>query len=189
MLPLGRVIGHREWAPGRKTDPRYDMNWRRAGVAGITPRNQEDNDMTPEESARLARVERGLLTLVQQMCGPGATLDQPFPGPDGGGGWPTQRYNVEPSRLTLVMFAQEIDRQLNSVLDLTDRPGADGDNAWGHDLSARAEVRDNLAELRAKLDDLLERAPEHPGDDSQLAAAVRALDDLTRRVLALEARR
>ncbi len=37
-LSVGRVIGHREWSPGRKTDPRYDMNWRRSGVAGIAPR-------------------------------------------------------------------------------------------------------------------------------------------------------
>ncbi|HEY9354627.1 MAG TPA: N-acetylmuramoyl-L-alanine amidase [Nocardioides sp.] len=38
MLPVSRVIGHKEWAPGRKSDPTYDMNWRRAGVAGIVPR-------------------------------------------------------------------------------------------------------------------------------------------------------
>lgn len=35
---LGNVIGHKEWAPTRKTDPRYSMDWRRAGVAGILPR-------------------------------------------------------------------------------------------------------------------------------------------------------
>lgn len=38
MLPVSRVIGHREWAPGRKIDPRYDMNWRRTGVATVRPR-------------------------------------------------------------------------------------------------------------------------------------------------------
>src|SRR5262245_6153270 len=29
------VVGHREWAPGRKSDPRYDMGWRRARVAAL----------------------------------------------------------------------------------------------------------------------------------------------------------
>lgn len=37
-FPLSHVVGHREWAPGRKTDPRYDMAWRRACVAAVTPR-------------------------------------------------------------------------------------------------------------------------------------------------------
>jgi hypothetical protein len=27
------LIGHKEWAPGRKSDPRHDMGWRRAQVA------------------------------------------------------------------------------------------------------------------------------------------------------------
>ncbi|SNR38753.1 LysM peptidoglycan-binding domain-containing protein [Blastococcus mobilis] len=30
-----RVVGHREWAPTRKIDPRIDMNWRRAAVAAF----------------------------------------------------------------------------------------------------------------------------------------------------------
>ncbi len=30
------VVGHREWAPGRKSDPRYDMGWRRASVAAVS---------------------------------------------------------------------------------------------------------------------------------------------------------
>lgn len=33
-----RVVGHKEWAVGRKSDPLYSMSWRRAGVAGIQPR-------------------------------------------------------------------------------------------------------------------------------------------------------
>jgi len=37
-FPIGSVIGHKEWAPGRKSDPTYSMAWRRAGVAGIEPR-------------------------------------------------------------------------------------------------------------------------------------------------------
>lgn len=38
MLPISRVIGHREWSPGRKSDPVFDCDWMRAGVAGIHPR-------------------------------------------------------------------------------------------------------------------------------------------------------
>jgi N-acetyl-anhydromuramyl-L-alanine amidase AmpD len=30
------VVGHREWAPGRKSDPRYDMGWRRSRVAAVS---------------------------------------------------------------------------------------------------------------------------------------------------------
>lgn len=36
-LPIARIIGHREWSPGRKSDPVFDMDWARAGVAGIRP--------------------------------------------------------------------------------------------------------------------------------------------------------
>jgi hypothetical protein len=56
MLPIARVIGHREWAPGRKSDPTYDMDWRRAGVAGIRPRiaGQED-DMDQAQVDQLRR--------------------------------------------------------------------------------------------------------------------------------------
>jgi hypothetical protein len=49
MLSATRVIGHREygntppggWA-GRKTDPVYDMNWRRARVASFRPVLEDD---------------------------------------------------------------------------------------------------------------------------------------------------
>lgn len=43
MLPAHRVIGHKEYAAGRKSDPVYDMNWRRARVAAFTPRSLEDD--------------------------------------------------------------------------------------------------------------------------------------------------
>ena len=36
-LPVSRVIGHREWAPRRKVDPRYSMDWRRSTVGAIQP--------------------------------------------------------------------------------------------------------------------------------------------------------
>lgn len=41
MLPAHRVIAHKEYGntghPGRKSDPTYDMDWRRARVAAFTP--------------------------------------------------------------------------------------------------------------------------------------------------------
>jgi hypothetical protein len=43
MLPAHRVVGHKEYGnvghPGRKSDPSYDMNWRRARVAAFKPRS------------------------------------------------------------------------------------------------------------------------------------------------------
>lgn len=56
MLPVTRLIGHKDygctppggWA-GRKTDPVYDMNWRRARVANFRPRTQEDAMPNPSD--------------------------------------------------------------------------------------------------------------------------------------------
>jgi hypothetical protein len=49
MLPVTRVIGHKDYGntppggwPGRKGDPVYDMNWRRARVAAFQPRSEDD---------------------------------------------------------------------------------------------------------------------------------------------------
>jgi hypothetical protein len=44
-LPASRVIGHKEYAAGRKSDPTYSMDWRRQRVAAFTPRNAP----TPED--------------------------------------------------------------------------------------------------------------------------------------------
>jgi hypothetical protein len=49
MLAVSRVIGHKEWAPGRKSDPRYDMNARRAEVAAFTPTSVGDDMPTPDD--------------------------------------------------------------------------------------------------------------------------------------------
>ncbi len=34
------LIGHKEWAPGRKIDPLYSMDWRRKRVANFRPRGE-----------------------------------------------------------------------------------------------------------------------------------------------------
>jgi hypothetical protein len=41
MLPVNRLIGHREWTD-RKGDPRHSMDWRRACVAAFTPEDDMD---------------------------------------------------------------------------------------------------------------------------------------------------
>jgi hypothetical protein len=61
MLPPARVIAHREygntppggWA-GRKTDPTYDMNWRRERVAAFRPVQEDDMPLTDEDLTRIA---------------------------------------------------------------------------------------------------------------------------------------
>lgn len=45
MLPVARLIGHKEWAPGRKSDPRYSMDWMRGLVAAFRPRPAPEDDV------------------------------------------------------------------------------------------------------------------------------------------------
>lgn len=112
---------------------------------------QEEADMDTQQDARLRRVEHALELLVRQVCGEAATIENPFPGA-AVGGWPTDRlYGSPQERLTLIMFLQRIDRQLNSGLSLEGRPGGDIDNAFGHLASVRAELHNVL--------DLLEETP------------------------------
>jgi hypothetical protein len=110
----------------------------------------EAPDMDEEQDARLRRVERGLETILQQLAGPGATLDNPWPGEQHGGGWNHWRYNhPDPTRLSLMDFVRSIDRQVNSGLGLANRPAPVGglDDAWGHVLSLRAEVIEILERM------------------------------------------
>jgi hypothetical protein len=55
MLPVSRVIGHKEWAPGRKSDPTYDMNWRRACVAGVRPPQEDDMPLSQDDANMVAK--------------------------------------------------------------------------------------------------------------------------------------
>jgi hypothetical protein len=87
--------------------------------------------------------------ILQQLAGPGATLTNPWPGPDKGTGWEHWRYNhPQPARLTLVDLVRSIDRQVNSGLDISNRPNPPEvlDDAWGHGLSSHAHLLD-LREL------------------------------------------
>ncbi len=92
--------------------------------------------MTPDQSRKLDLI-------YAQMVGPDAKTDT-FPG------WNTDRWGTPNERLTVVMFLQRIDRQLNSALDLAGRPGAAKDNEFGQLLSLRAEVAELKALLAAK---------------------------------------
>lgn len=70
-LPAHRVIGHKEYGnvghPGRKSDPVYDMNWRRARVAAFTPGVQED-DMQIDERFELHGIP-GTITVREALTG------------------------------------------------------------------------------------------------------------------------
>lgn len=146
--------GHRD-AGTTPTDCPGDAAW--ACIPTINSRalhytaDREAPDMDEDQDARLRRVEHGLEVVLQQLAGPGATLEVPWPGDQHGGGWEHWRYNhPEPKRLTLVDYVRAMDRQLNSGLDLTGRPADPRalDDPWGHGMSSRAEILEALALLR-----------------------------------------
>jgi predicted chitinase len=116
---------------------------RTIGAALLPAATDSDGDdvMTPELQQRLDRLEKGLATVVQQLCGENATIDAPWPAADKVG-WQTTRWGVDKQeRLSLVDLLRSIDRQLMSRLDLAGRPGTDTDNELGQLLSLRAELR------------------------------------------------
>lgn len=66
--PTSRIVGHKEWAKGRKVDPRYPMDWRRKRVAAVlrrwekppvttTPDKPEDIMATAAELRAIVREE------------------------------------------------------------------------------------------------------------------------------------
>ena len=96
--------------------------------------------MDAEQDARLRRVENAVSIMIQQLCGEASSINDPWP--KGGTGWATKRYGVATQpKFTLVDYLREIDRELNSRIDLKDRPGADSDSLYGQVLNSRAEVR------------------------------------------------
>jgi DNA-binding transcriptional MerR regulator len=110
MLPISRVIGHREWAPGRKTDPAYDMDWRRAGVAGIRPRAaQEDDELS---QAQIDQLRRDIIDQLRRDLG--FSRDQILtqlgvPDPEGAPArlTPEQLAGIAPARRVDVGFARD----------------------------------------------------------------------------------
>lgn len=114
--------GHRD-APGASTSCPGDQA--HALIPEINQAAQTGGDMTPEESARLARLETGLTLVLQQLIGPGATIENPWPGEDKGGGWDHWNPTLAPGRFTLV----DLSRQMHSAVrfdtatdDATDDP-------------------------------------------------------------------
>lgn len=141
--------GHRD-APNAATSCPGDAAWAcipvinsRATTAHLA--DLEDDDMTPEDRARLARLEAGVQLIVQQMIGPGATIADPWPGEARGGGWEHWRHNVAgPARLTLVDLVRSIDEKIRSGFTLDHRPNHPDapDDLVGHNLSAHAYLAD-----------------------------------------------
>lgn len=65
MLPAHRVIGHKEWAPGRKSDPTYSMDWRRSRVAAFTPRTSSEGDFMALSEAEQQELLQGVRQLTR----------------------------------------------------------------------------------------------------------------------------
>lgn len=79
MLPVYRLIGHKEYAAGRKSDPRYSMDWRRSRVAAFTPRGVD----LPLNDADVAKIKGAFeAVLVEMLTGdtapslPAASIDK-----------------------------------------------------------------------------------------------------------------
>lgn len=83
MIRTNRILGHKEWAPGRKSDPVYDMNWRRDMVATDSaqeddvPSQEQWDNFTKDVWTTLARMEAKI------EAAPGAVLFSRFAAADG----------------------------------------------------------------------------------------------------------
>ncbi len=71
-LPVSRLCGHREWAPTRKTDPAgIDLTAMRARAASLlTTPTTEEIDVTPDQDARLSRIEAAVVGLIASGINP-----------------------------------------------------------------------------------------------------------------------
>jgi hypothetical protein len=131
------VLGHKEICSpsGRKIDPNFDMHSFRALCDTI----QLGADMDQAQDERLKRVEIAVEQILKQLCGPTATILEPFPK---GGGWESWRYgDGGKTKATLVDYIRALDQQLLSAFNLEGRPGEPTDSAVGHVLSARREMQ------------------------------------------------
>ncbi len=113
-----------------------DVNDSNASDFGQWPCEEED-DMFTDEDRELLRDVR------EQLAGyPGRQVGV-FPG------WETITFGEEPRQLTAVDMLREVHRQEQAALSLDGRPAGDVDNALGHLLSLRAELRHARAEISA----------------------------------------
>jgi hypothetical protein len=160
-----RLCAHRECAipKGRKPDPTgIDMATMRAtvghyltdplrliprgGSTTSTPARPTGGFLMALSDAEQAEALALLRTLNTQITG-----DTDGAGPDGWG-WPNWRYGPDKGKpITPIDMLRAGDQQLNSSLDLTDRPGGDVDNLFGHVLSMRAELRQLGVDLSQRL--------------------------------------
>jgi hypothetical protein len=61
--PVGRVIRHQDWAPGRKTDTKQDLDWFHQAI-GIARRNKTDSEKTRREITAFVKANpKGVLVV------------------------------------------------------------------------------------------------------------------------------
>jgi hypothetical protein len=147
MLSPTRVIGHKEWAASRKSDPTYDMNWRRARVAAFTPQGEDDMPLSEDDLNRLA-------DRVWTRTPPGT-----------GNVWPIHRsVGTDDKTGTILVLSRQIVADLGAlsrqVAELVNRPAADVDVA-----ELVGQLAPHLAGLATSL------------SDEDLARVARAVND------------
>jgi hypothetical protein len=119
-----RFIAHKEWAPGRKTDPAGwpgDMNGFRATVARIL--NGDNDDMTPAQAQTLndilaevmAARRQDLLQLGAKIDGYGARVERIDEGAHGGWGYGARIEGIEAS---VVGYGQRVENIESVVVAL-----------------------------------------------------------------------
>jgi hypothetical protein len=113
-----RFIAHKEWAPGRKTDPAGwpgDMNGFRATVARIL--SGDNDDMTPAESQTLNNILAEVLNARAQIDGYGARVERIDQGAHGGWGYGRRIETIEAS---VVGYGQRVENIEAVVVALQD---------------------------------------------------------------------
>jgi hypothetical protein len=113
-----RFIAHKEWAPGRKTDPAGwpgDMNGFRATVARIL--NGDNDDMTPAESQTLNSILAEVRAAGAKLDGYGARVERIDEGTHGGWGYGRR---IEAIEASVVGYGRRVENIESVVVALQD---------------------------------------------------------------------
>jgi hypothetical protein len=148
-LHSDRVIGHKEWGAAQgKWDPGgINMDVFRFDVQNVIDSKQEEDNMPQPEAGEILNQETGSHVVGE------------FPG------WASRRHNLregENPHFTQLDYAREIDRELNSLVEVDKsrpRPIDQSDSLLGHVLSLRAELHQLIAAL-------VDRFGEQEGEDN-----------------------
>ena len=92
-LPVGRVIGHKEWAPGRKFDPTFDMGRFRGDIENALNETRRPTMYLPITQADAADRKSDVAAIAYLL---NAAYGTKLPGD---GTWPTEMSNVLRTRL------------------------------------------------------------------------------------------